>query len=257
MRLQEPRRRRRRREDPVRLPDPRQVPRRCIADAPGCVTFNGDKALAYVRSRHYEYETDKGWQDDATSDYGRIARQQDFIRRALQKAIDKGGPNPAVAKRAHRRGAGPERRGRRRPHAQRPPAAGVDAAGLRPGPAPCHSYRVDGRGRDRGGASCHRAATLTDAGDAGDARGCFRGEARSPTSRRPGTTPRATTSRPPRPTTVHVGDRHRRPPPADGGRDSAGTTAAGTGPHERPRRPADRPAPNPLGIIPPDDPTCR
>ena len=68
-----------------------------FADAPGCVAFDGDKALAYVRARHYQYETDKGWQDDATSDYGRIARQQDFIRRALQKAIDKGARSPAVA----------------------------------------------------------------------------------------------------------------------------------------------------------------
>jgi LCP family protein required for cell wall assembly len=68
-----------------------------FADAPGCVSFNGDEALAYVRSRYYQYETDKGWQDDTSSDYGRIARQQDFIRRALQKAIDKGARSPAVA----------------------------------------------------------------------------------------------------------------------------------------------------------------
>ena len=50
-----------------------------------------------MRSRYYQYETDKGWQDDTSSDYGRIARQQDFIRRALQKAIDKGARSPAVA----------------------------------------------------------------------------------------------------------------------------------------------------------------
>jgi LCP family protein required for cell wall assembly len=68
-----------------------------FADAPGCVSFNGDEALAYVRSRYYQYETAKGWQDDPSSDYGRIARQQDFIRRALQKAIDKGARSPAVA----------------------------------------------------------------------------------------------------------------------------------------------------------------
>ena len=66
--------------------------------APGCVTFDGDAALAYVRSRHYEYEVDGKWKDDGSSDFGRIARQQDFIRRALQKALDRGGREPLVAK---------------------------------------------------------------------------------------------------------------------------------------------------------------
>ena len=65
--------------------------------AAGCVSMSGDEALAYVRSRHYEY-MDDGWHTDPTSDYGRIARQQDFIRRALQKAIDKGARNPGVAR---------------------------------------------------------------------------------------------------------------------------------------------------------------
>lgn len=65
---------------------------------PGCVTFDGDAALAYVRSRHYEYKVDGKWKDDPTSDFGRIARQQDFIRRALQKALDRGARQPLVAK---------------------------------------------------------------------------------------------------------------------------------------------------------------
>jgi LCP family protein required for cell wall assembly len=64
----------------------------------GCITFDGDAALAYVRSRHYEYKVDGKWKDDITSDFGRIARQQDFIRRALQKALDRGGRQPLVAK---------------------------------------------------------------------------------------------------------------------------------------------------------------
>jgi LCP family protein required for cell wall assembly len=66
--------------------------------APGCITFDGDAALAYVRSRHYEYQVDGQWEDDNSSDFGRIARQQDFIRRALQKALDRGARQPLVAK---------------------------------------------------------------------------------------------------------------------------------------------------------------
>jgi LCP family protein required for cell wall assembly len=49
---------------------------------PGCFTFSGEHALAYVRSRKMEYLTEDGrWERDGTSDLGRISRQQDFIRR--------------------------------------------------------------------------------------------------------------------------------------------------------------------------------
>lgn len=65
----------------------------------GCRLMQGDEALAYVRSRYYEYQVNNRWQGDATSDYGRINRQQDFIRRLMQRAIDKGVTNPIVAKR--------------------------------------------------------------------------------------------------------------------------------------------------------------
>ena len=67
---------------------------------PACFTFTGDHALAYVRSRSgYSYlDPDTGtWERDGTGDFGRIARQQDFIRRALQRALDKGASNPVVA----------------------------------------------------------------------------------------------------------------------------------------------------------------
>ena len=68
---------------------------------PGCHRFLGEEALAYVRSRSYNYydETKKKWISDPDADYGRIARQQDFIRRTLQRAIDQGARKPAVAKR--------------------------------------------------------------------------------------------------------------------------------------------------------------
>lgn len=67
---------------------------------PACFTFTGDHALAYVRSRSgYSYlDPESGsWERDGTGDFGRIARQQDFIRRALQRALDKGASNPVVA----------------------------------------------------------------------------------------------------------------------------------------------------------------
>jgi LCP family protein required for cell wall assembly len=52
-----------------------------------CHRFAGDEALAYVRSRHLEYQTDDGsWHKDPSSDFGRIARQQDFLRRTLTAA---------------------------------------------------------------------------------------------------------------------------------------------------------------------------
>lgn len=58
---------------------------------PGCHRFSGDEALAYVRSRHLEYLNEKGrYTEDASSDLGRISRQQDFLLRTLQAALDKG-----------------------------------------------------------------------------------------------------------------------------------------------------------------------
>ena len=62
----------------------------------GCVTLNGDQALAYARSRHYEYKVNGKWRTDGTGDLGRISRQQDFIRRSLKKAVAKGIRNPIV-----------------------------------------------------------------------------------------------------------------------------------------------------------------
>ncbi len=63
---------------------------------PGCYTLGGPQALAYARSRYYEYyDEDSGrWKSDPTSDLGRISRQQDFIRRALSRAVSKGIRNP-------------------------------------------------------------------------------------------------------------------------------------------------------------------
>ena len=66
----------------------------------GCVNLAGDMALSYVRSRHYQYEDPPGsgnWSQDPTSDFGRIARQQDFLRRVVTKVINDGLYSPSVA----------------------------------------------------------------------------------------------------------------------------------------------------------------
>jgi len=65
---------------------------------PGCFTFTGDHALAYVRSRHFEtYDQAKNtWTEDPLADLGRISRQQDFIRRVIAKALKTGVYTPSV-----------------------------------------------------------------------------------------------------------------------------------------------------------------
>ena len=67
---------------------------------PGCVELRGSQALAYVRSRSgYKYfdETKQKWVGDPTGDIGRINRQQDFLRRSMQRALDRASTNPATA----------------------------------------------------------------------------------------------------------------------------------------------------------------
>jgi LCP family protein required for cell wall assembly len=76
----------------------------------GCVSLNGDQALAYARSRHYFVPKDltnpapwvwdypsqtggNGWISTG-SDIDRIPRQQYFLRTVSQAAIDKAGNDP-------------------------------------------------------------------------------------------------------------------------------------------------------------------
>ncbi|HEV7685202.1 MAG TPA: LCP family protein [Acidimicrobiia bacterium] len=63
----------------------------------GCQTFNGTTALAWVRSRYFQYYEAGKWHSDPTSDLGRISRQQDFIRRLMAQAVEKGALNPIRA----------------------------------------------------------------------------------------------------------------------------------------------------------------
>lgn len=58
----------------------------------GCVHLNGEQALAYVRSRHFQtIDAETGrWVTDPTSDLGRIARQQDFGVRVVEQVLNAG-----------------------------------------------------------------------------------------------------------------------------------------------------------------------
>jgi len=63
----------------------------------GCSLLDSGQALAYARSRHLQYQDVNGkWRRDPDSDLSRIKRQQDFTRRVLNRAIEKGARNPAT-----------------------------------------------------------------------------------------------------------------------------------------------------------------
>lgn len=64
----------------------------------GCVLLKGSQALAFVRSREYQYYLDGSWQYQLVpeSDLARIQRQQDFIKLALKKAENVGPTNPVA-----------------------------------------------------------------------------------------------------------------------------------------------------------------
>jgi LCP family protein required for cell wall assembly len=64
--------------------------------ATGCLTLDGQQALSYVRSRHFQVYEDGRWRSDGSADLGRISRQQDFIVRALGRAVDQGVRNPVT-----------------------------------------------------------------------------------------------------------------------------------------------------------------
>jgi LCP family protein required for cell wall assembly len=62
---------------------------------PGCQVLDGAQALAYARSRHYQEFIDGDWQtDERAPDLGRIARQQEFIRAAVDKLLRRVRRNP-------------------------------------------------------------------------------------------------------------------------------------------------------------------
>ncbi len=52
----------------------------------GCVNLTGQQALAFVRSRHYEYYQNGQWHFEGESDLARIQRQQTFVKKMIHKA---------------------------------------------------------------------------------------------------------------------------------------------------------------------------
>jgi polyisoprenyl-teichoic acid--peptidoglycan teichoic acid transferase len=67
---------------------------------PGCQTLDGEDARRFARSRALEYRDANGrWRTDPTGDFGRITRQQIFIRRAIHKAVGAGLGNPVTLNR--------------------------------------------------------------------------------------------------------------------------------------------------------------
>jgi anionic cell wall polymer biosynthesis LytR-Cps2A-Psr (LCP) family protein len=52
-----------------------------------------------MRSRHYKWFDPKTmkWTSDGSSDWGRISRQQDFMKRVIRKSLEKAKTNPRVA----------------------------------------------------------------------------------------------------------------------------------------------------------------
>jgi LCP family protein required for cell wall assembly len=59
---------------------------------PGCQLLNGAQALAVARARHYEYYTNGYWHTDGTSDFGRIQRQDVFLKSLITAAKSKVNP---------------------------------------------------------------------------------------------------------------------------------------------------------------------
>jgi LCP family protein required for cell wall assembly len=58
-----------------------------VVNGQGCVTLDGEQALALARSRHLEFVEDGYWSTDPTGDLGRIARQQALILEAVKRAV--------------------------------------------------------------------------------------------------------------------------------------------------------------------------
>ncbi len=65
-----------------------------LVEEPGCVTLDPDQALAFARSRYFQIYENGRWRFDESSDFGRISRQQTFIRASMKRAVAKGVRNP-------------------------------------------------------------------------------------------------------------------------------------------------------------------
>ena len=81
---------------PIWFPTPvRDLHSGLLVENPGCTTLDKNGALSYARSRYFQYKDARGkWRSDGASDYGRVTRQQDFMRRVIARAISQGARNP-------------------------------------------------------------------------------------------------------------------------------------------------------------------
>ena len=59
---------------------------------PGCRLLNGTEALSVARSRHFEYYANGYWHSDPSSDFGRIQRQDAFLKALISSAKSKVNP---------------------------------------------------------------------------------------------------------------------------------------------------------------------
>ncbi len=82
---------------PVWFPHPARDPKSDLnIETPGCHILTGEQALQYVRSRTYTEFIDGRWRITGGNDFTRIARQQDFLVLALDRAISRGARNPTT-----------------------------------------------------------------------------------------------------------------------------------------------------------------
>ncbi len=82
---------------PVWFPNPARDPKSKLnIETPGCHVLGGEQALQYVRSRTYTEFIDGRWRITGGDDFSRIARQQDFLVLALDRAISRGARNPTT-----------------------------------------------------------------------------------------------------------------------------------------------------------------
>ena len=82
---------------PVWFPHPVRDPKSHLnITEPGCHVLGGEQALQYVRSRRYTELIDGRWRITGGDDFSRIARQQDFLVLALDRAISRGARNPTT-----------------------------------------------------------------------------------------------------------------------------------------------------------------
>ena len=82
---------------PVWFPHPARDPKSKLdVTEPGCHVLGGEQALQYVRSRTYTELIDGRWRITGGDDFSRIARQQDFLVLALDRAISRGARNPTT-----------------------------------------------------------------------------------------------------------------------------------------------------------------